>query len=225
MLKKRLAALSLAVWATGTPVMAQLRIVTMNSANSDPSTATPRDPWMQTILTAIGSSVSDDPNMAGNTGIAKPIDILALQEANNATTTSAGFAALLNSIYPGSHYQYATTTGASTGSGTQGLVYNADTVQLLTIGGADAVKVGTASTSGQPRQALRFRLRPVGYTSSADFYIYNSHYKADTGTTKPSAMMRRLRFAPTPTRWGRIQTSSILGITTYTTAMSRCTRL
>src|SRR5690606_7307708 len=34
----------------------------------------------------------------------------------------------------------------------------------------------------QPRSTMRYQLRPVGYDASADFYVYNSHYKADTGT-------------------------------------------
>ncbi len=40
---------------------------------------------------------------------------------------------------------------------------------------------GTLSTNGGVRQNLRYRLRPAGYDSAADFYLYNSHYKASTG--------------------------------------------
>jgi endonuclease/exonuclease/phosphatase family metal-dependent hydrolase len=158
------------------PARAQLRIVSMNGANAD--VPAPRTPWMQTILSAIGSTVSDDPTLAGNSGIAKPIDVLALQEVQSAETTCDAYARLLNSIYPGAHYQYVNVNGASTGSGTQGLVYNADAVTVL-----GATLVGTASTGSQPRQALRYQLRPVGYGSAADVYLYNSHYKSDTGST------------------------------------------
>jgi hypothetical protein len=133
---------------------------------------------MNTILQAIGSSVSDDPTLAGNTGIAKPIDVFCLQEANASATTGVAFRNLLNSLYPGSNYQSGTLDGGSTGSGTQVIIYNANALNLVS-----QVTVGTFSTAGQPRQAIRSELRPVGYSSAADIYIYNSHYKSDTGTT------------------------------------------
>jgi endonuclease/exonuclease/phosphatase family metal-dependent hydrolase len=162
----------------GAPARAQLRIVSMNGANSD-GTA-PRTPWINTILSAIGSTVSNDPTSAndGGSGIAKPIDVLALQEVQAASSTCAQYANLLNAIYPGANYQYVNLTGASTGSGTQGLVYNANAVQVI-----GSSVVGSASGSGQARQALRYQLRPVGYGAAADVYLYNSHYKSDTGST------------------------------------------
>ena len=30
---------------------------------------------------------------------------------------------------------------------------------------------------------MRYKLRPVGYDASADFYAYNNHYKAGSTTT------------------------------------------
>jgi endonuclease/exonuclease/phosphatase family metal-dependent hydrolase len=156
---------------------AQLRIVTMNAANSGASTAGPRT-GMSTILSAIGSSVSDDPTLAGSTGIAKPIDVLCLQEANSAATTAQEYAALCNSIYGTSAYSWGTLDGNSTGSGTQAIVFNASAVQLVS-----SATVGTASTTGQPRQTLRYQLRPAGYGSAADVWIYNGHYKASDDAT------------------------------------------
>src|SRR6185436_11546914 len=92
----------------------------------------------------------------------------------------AQYAALLNSMYGTTSFSYGTLAGASTGSGTQGVIYNSATVQLLS-----EATVGTASTSGQPRQALRYQFRPVGYSGSSDFYLYNSHYKsADDSTSR-----------------------------------------
>jgi hypothetical protein len=38
--------------------------------------------------------------------------------------------------------------------------------------------VGTASSTGAPRQTLRHHFRPVGTTGNSDFYVYNSHLKA-----------------------------------------------
>src|SRR5688572_10146627 len=103
----------------------------MNASNADSNPPGPRNPWMTTILSAIGSTVSDDPTIGGNSGIAKPIDVLALQEVDTAATTGGPYAALLNTMYPGANYQYSSVGGATTGAGSQGLVYNANSVQLI----------------------------------------------------------------------------------------------
>lgn len=162
------------------PVCAQLRIVSLNASNSGSTNSGPRT-GMQTILSAIGSSVSDDPTMPGNTGIAKPIDVLCLQEFRSPATTGAAYAALFNQMYGTTSFSFGTLAGATTGSGTQGIIFNRSTVELLSEG-----TIGSSSTTGQPREALRYKLRPVGYESgSSDFYIYNSHYKAgDDGTSR-----------------------------------------
>jgi hypothetical protein len=60
------------------------------------------------------------------------------------------------------------------------VVYNQDTLTLL-----EEIAFGTVNTSNQARQTLRYKFRPIGYDSSADFYVYNHHYKAgDTGTDR-----------------------------------------
>ena len=134
---------------------------------------------MTNILAAIGSSVSDDPTMAGNTGIAKPIDILCLQESNGFSSTGQSYAAILNSLYPTENYQVVHLDGASTDphKSTQSMVYNANAVSVVSSG-----VVGTANSGGQPRQTLRYEVRPVGYSDSSDVYIYNSHYKSSDGS-------------------------------------------
>ena len=68
-------------------------------------------------------------------------------------------------------------TGISDGSGTQTLIYRNETVQKI----ADTA----FGYVGQDRQTLRYQLRPVGYTSAADFYVYNSHYKASKDSSAP----------------------------------------
>lgn len=35
----------------------------------------------------------------------------------------------------------------------------------------------------QPRSSLRYQLRPAGYDASADFYVYNDHYKSSNSST------------------------------------------
>ena len=158
------------------PALGQLRVVTMNSSNFDSANSGPRT-GMSTILSAIGSTVSDDPTRPGNSGIARPIDVLCLQEVNAAATTGAAYAALLNSIYSTNTYSFGTLNGATTGNGTQGIIYNNATVQLL-----GSATIGVTSISGMPRQELRYQLRPVGYSSAAaDFYIYNGHWKSSSG--------------------------------------------
>src|SRR5437016_2148031 len=135
--KKTSSLLFAAALATASPSFAQLRIVTMNGANS--SVPGPRA-GMENILAGIGTAISDDPLIAGNSGISKPIDILCLQESQSAASTAVAYAALLNSHYGTTHYQYGLLDGGSTGSGTQSVVYNADAVTLVS-----EAAIGTAS--------------------------------------------------------------------------------
>jgi hypothetical protein len=111
-------AAALAGSAASSSALAQLRIVTLNATNTQNTfngtiSTGPRNgtmpgqrPWMTDILTAIGTHVGNDPNNLGaTTGIAKPIDILALQESDGYATTGQAYANLLNNtIYPGANY-------------------------------------------------------------------------------------------------------------------------
>jgi hypothetical protein len=58
-------------------------------------------------------------------------------------------------------------------AGGPAIVYNTQTVSLV-----QEIRFGTVNGSNQARSTLRYRLRPAGYTASADFWVYNSHYKA-----------------------------------------------
>jgi hypothetical protein len=139
---------------------AQLRIVDYNT------TDVPGD-GLDTVLEAIGNEVVN--------GIAKPIDVLALQEQRASANTTQEIVNLLDSIYGAGTYARATLVGVPPlgGVGNPGLIYNTTTVQLI---GESAF--GTVSTSGQARQTFRYQLRPTGYGPSADFYVYSNHYKA-----------------------------------------------
>lgn len=164
-----------------TAANAQLRVVTYNTATGqNPGTQTAR-PETATVLQAIGVELK--------AGIAKPIDVLLLQEQFSMQVTTQSFVDMLNSIYGAGVYARSTINGATSDglarAGRPGLVYNTQTVQLIgeiafgNVGSND----GTDGTlAEQPRSTLRYQLRPVGYDSSADFYAYNSHYKSDTGT-------------------------------------------
>lgn len=153
--------------------LAQLRAVTYNT------TGAPRT-GMDIVLTAIGEEVRN--------GIAKPIDILLLQEqsnplvgANNPSPDTQQYVSLLNGIYNDPGVTYAMGNRSGSGDTTQTIVYRTQTIQTITA--ADETVVNTS-----PRQALRYRVRPVDYTTStADLYIYNSHYKASLDLTPPGS--------------------------------------
>lgn len=157
---------------------AQLRIVTYNPTGA-PATG------IDVVLKSIGEELRN--------GIAKPIDVLLLQEqanpspgASNPSPDTQQFVTLLNNLYNNAGITYAMSNRTGGGDTTQTLVYRTQTVQLI----GDAA-IGTISAVGAPRQPVRFQLRPVGYDSSADFYIYNSHYKASAAIDDPAAPGRR----------------------------------
>lgn len=147
---------------------AQLRIVNYNvnlSAGETPRAGT------DTVLQAINASAKG--------GFARPIDLLILEEAQSVATTGTMFANLLNTVAGGTSYVRSTVDAGSTGAGRPIAVYNSATLQLIS-----EAKIGsTSGTSSQPRQTMRYQFRPVGYDSSADFYVYASHMKASTGSS------------------------------------------
>lgn len=166
-------AASVVCCSVAAPAFAQLRIVDYNIAQNYDIADDPND-GLQTIFTAIGAEVRN--------GFAKPIDVLAVQEADADGTDAVALAAILNGIYGVTTYAAAPVpaNGVSGGNGLPGLVYNSASVNLLgTIAFGD---VGSGSTQ-QPRSSLRFQLRPTGYDASADFYVYNNHYKSDDSST------------------------------------------
>lgn len=149
------------------PAAAQLRIVSYNTANAfDTSPRT----GMDLVLEAIGNEPIN--------GIAKPIDILLLQEQDEPYTSTLQFVNLLNGIYGAGTYSRGTLpTLPSNSSMRQTIVYNTTTTTLLEEMNIGSDDVGSG-TNEQPRSAMRYKVGIVGYDSSADFYLYNSHYKA-----------------------------------------------
>ncbi|CAK9090439.1 Uncharacterized protein SCF082_LOCUS52628 [Durusdinium trenchii] len=142
---------------------AQLRIATYNTTNGPRADS-------GTVFEAMGTEVVN--------GIAKPVDVLILQEQGNVATTTQAFVDLLNGIYGAGTYARGTVNGITSGGGRPGVIYNTNSVQLL-----QEVAFGTVDTSNQARQTLRYEFRPVGYGSEADFYVYDSHYKAGTSSS------------------------------------------
>jgi secreted trypsin-like serine protease/endonuclease/exonuclease/phosphatase family metal-dependent hydrolase len=144
-----------------------LRIVSWNISGAS-GDGTPRAGF-GTLLQAMGTEIV--------AGLSRPVDLFALQEVLSQATTSAIVAASLNNTYSTTAYAFGVLNGATTGAGTQGVVYNSQTLQLL-----DEATIGTASASGAPRQTLRYKFRPVGTFGESDFYVYNSHLKAANDT-------------------------------------------
>ena len=97
---------------------------------------------MGTIVEAIGSEV--------RLGIAKPIDVLALQEQASSSSTTAAIVHLLNGIYGAGTYSRSFVDADTLGAGRVGLIYNTQTLQLIS-----SVPVGTVSGSGASRQPVR----------------------------------------------------------------------
>ena len=162
-----------------TAAPAQLRIVTYNTTTADPEGGvTTARPSTNIVLQSIGEELTN--------AIAKPIDVLLLQEQFTMATSTQSIVDVLNDLYgtPENPAPYARGTRNGLTSdpqgrgGRPGIVYNTLTIELI-----EEVAFGVVDTSNQPRSTLRYQLRPVGYDASADLYIYNSHYKAgDTGT-------------------------------------------
>jgi endonuclease/exonuclease/phosphatase family metal-dependent hydrolase len=154
------------------PAAGQLRVVTYNTANASGIPGNNINPrtGMGIVLQAIGDETSN--------GIARPIDILMLQEQDDVTTSTQGFVDVLNGIYGAGTYARGTVLNDATTQIHQGVVYNTNSVSLV-----EEVGISTASVTGSARQPMRYLFQPVGYDSSAEFYVYNSHYKAKTDAT------------------------------------------
>ena len=166
------------------PAWAQLRIVSYNTLTGEnPGTQTAR-PGISTVLQAIGAQSVG--------GIAKPIDVLLLQEQFNTAISTQSFVDVLNGLYGLGAYARSTldafTSDFERRGGGPALVYNTQTVQLV-----QELRFGTVSGSAQPRSSMRYRLRPVGYDAAADFYAYNDHYKA--GDTQDDKDRRQIEAA------------------------------
>jgi hypothetical protein len=156
---------ALLLWLAATGVThAQLRIATYNTNNYASGQTLPRT-GVATVLEALGDQ--------SKAGFARPLDILLVQEQSTLATTTDGFVGILNGIYGAGTYSRGALQGTTTGGGRPAVIYNTTTVQLVAEREASA-----ASTSGGPRATLRHQFRPLGYDSGADFYVYNSHFKA-----------------------------------------------
>ncbi len=162
-----------------------LRVVSYNIDCADQSSdnnITGTTHSLPTVIKAIGLH-----HLGSN---AQPVDVLNVEELTS--TTLSNFAAQLNTIYGSGTYAFDPTTDPNTGGGPDGLIYNTHTVQVIS---ARALPTGLkvllqangqytnahsagGGTDGVTRAPLVYQLRPVGFGSSDDFYLYVSHARS-----------------------------------------------
>jgi len=130
-----------------------------------------RPPGFETVLAAMG-------NEYAYYGYPQAPDMLTVTETRSNSNTGSNndtefLTNHMNDAYGAGTYRHGTLNGQGSG-GTEGVIFNTNTLQLL-----QERAVGTVSSSGTIRQELRYLFRPVGYDDgSADFYVYAAHYKA-----------------------------------------------
>ncbi|HVP13519.1 MAG TPA: immunoglobulin domain-containing protein, partial [Phycisphaerae bacterium] len=173
----RLFFIVVAVWVCVTPsggIAEPIRVVTYNILADSGGYTTPR-PGFFTVMQGLGNENVN--------GLARPVDILGLQETTSNPTTVQPIVTGLNNIYGAgtyamSPYQATQSGSPSSGNGPNAMIYKATALQLIA-----SVGIGTPSSSGAPRQPVRYQFRPVGGSASDDFYVYVSHMKAGTGSS------------------------------------------
>ena len=159
---------------------AQLRVVTWNvSDGAAADFATGQTPDRRSAVTTVLSAIGTE----SVNGFARPIDVFLIQEARLGGGTGTTFVNILNGLYGAGSYARGTAEGASSGAGTQTIVYRTATVNLVA---EKVLALYDGTTNGAARDPLRHRIQPAGY-SAGDVYFYNSHYKSDT-----SSQSRRL---------------------------------
>jgi hypothetical protein len=95
----------------------------------------------------------------------------------------------LNATYGAGVYAFDSTmdpTTGSTGGGPSALIYNTNTVKLIS-----ATPLGTDSGSGAARAPMQYVLQPAGYGTAGNFYLDVSHMKSGTVGEAASNPTRR----------------------------------
>ena len=152
-----------------------LLIGTYNTDIADQNGANRNTTYYQTVLAAIGHEDTYYTPQAPDILTVTEVRSNAVSGSNNDTDWVAQ---QLNVVFGSGMYSHGTLNGSG-GGGTQGIIYNTHTIQLLQ---------ETAVGSGLTRQELRYKVRPLARPDgSADFYIYVGHYKAGSGSSNTSA--------------------------------------
>lgn len=108
-------------------------------------------------------------------GIARPIDVLVVEEQSPSYIET--LVDTLNGIYGPGTYQAAPMVGQTAGGGLPLMVYRPASVTLI----GNPIPLGTLGTLSNSRQTIKYEIRPVGYDSSADLFLYASHLRASSG--------------------------------------------
>lgn len=153
-------------------VHAQLRIVTWNTLQS-PSASVPAEiPEMELVLQAMGDQTRP--------GFSRTIDVLLLQEQATNFSTTDRILNLLNGTNGAGGYARGTLSPVGgVNDIMQTVIYRTNSVQLI----AETQATTINTNSGGTRATMRYQLRPLGYDSAADFYVYNSHLRPSDTTS------------------------------------------
>ncbi|HUJ11494.1 MAG TPA: PKD domain-containing protein [Verrucomicrobiae bacterium] len=147
------------------------------------------------VLEGIGEEIiNGDP--------AQPIDILALEETTSNSVTITPIVNGLNTFYAhygmsagysNSPYQALNWSTPQSGGGPSALIYNTNTLQLIASVPVDPPggSGNLGSTYGEYREVVRYEFAPAGVTPTTtnEFYVYVSHYKASSGSSNDKARL------------------------------------
>jgi hypothetical protein len=120
----------------------------------------------------------------------QPVDVLGVEELRS--TTLSNIVVQLTNTYGAGSYAFDPTTDPNTGGGPDGLVYNPHTVQVISAralptgqtvllqanGTYTAAHSPSGGVNGITRAPMVYQLRPAGYSSNNDFYMYVSHARS-----------------------------------------------
>lgn len=162
----------LLLWTLGTAaVHAQLRIVSWNTYQSPSSGAPEEIPEMELVLQAIGDQTRP--------GFGRTLDVLLLQEqATNFSTTDRILNLLNGTNGPGGYARGTLEPVGGVNTIMQTVIYRTNSVQLVAETQASTINTNNGGT----RATMRYQLRPTGYNSAADFYVYHSHLRPSDST-------------------------------------------
>jgi PKD repeat protein len=173
---------------------ATLRIVSYNIDCSDQGSdanITGAAHSLPTVLQAIGLH-----HLGTN---AQRVDLLNVEELNS--TTLSNFTVALTNIYGYGTYTFDPTVDTNTGGGPDGLIYNTQTIQVISgrsLRDGQTVLLGANGTyssahspgggnNGVTRGPLCYHLRPIGFGTNADFYMYISHARSSSDDSQGDA--------------------------------------
>jgi autotransporter-associated beta strand protein len=159
-----------------------IRIVTYNTQADVGISNSAILPNLATVLEGVGQQ-----KYVGDNLLQLP-DIIALQETTSNSTTVSPLVTDLNNFYGSTIFNYSTyqatqSGGNGSGNGPNALIYNQNTLNLMA-----SVGVGTpgGGSNGEFRQVVRYEFQPIVDTGTNNgvFYVYDSHYKSGSASTK-----------------------------------------